>query len=48
MLTPSAAIVKERVEPGLYDNIGEQLVTTGAAALAGAEYSLDYKHCVEG
>lgn len=48
MSTPSAAIIKDRVESGLYDAIGEQIVAMETAALAGAEYNRDYKRRIEG
>lgn len=48
MSTPSPAIIKDRVESGLYDAIGEQIVAMETAALAGAEYNRDYKRRIEG
>lgn len=48
MSTPSAAIIRDRVESGLYDTIGEQIVAMKTAALAGAEYNCDYKRRIEG
>lgn len=47
MSKPSATLVKDRVESGLYDAIGEQIVAMETAALAGAEYNRDYKRRVE-